>query len=221
MREAWEQRQRCEAEIDPEVHVDVARLGMSRTDLRATFEGLQHDRAVPAPDPTRESSKGSPEEVLERWWRPASGDLARVEYELWEGRVYRIRWRLGADFERPVLDELGRVARVCFGEPDYDQTFEAEPGSPAATLRRIGWTHGDRRIELRQLHPLRGGPVYLSVTDRAALREMGRAGQAPFSDPDQSGPWWQRPTRVPQPSGAEERARLGKRFLELLAQLDH
>ena len=120
-----------------------------------------------------------------------------------------------------AADELLGRARKCFGRPEYDQTFEAEPGSSAATLRRIAWSHDERRIELRQLHPLRGGPVFLSVSAAAALRELGAAGLAPFPEPARSEPWWQRSLAPPKPLEPEESAALGDAFVRLLAQLDH
>ena len=38
---------------------------------------------------------------LERLAREAEGPVVAMEYELWKGHVYRIRWRLDASFERP------------------------------------------------------------------------------------------------------------------------
>lgn len=214
LREAHEARQRCEATIPLEEQIDPARLGMSEAELRAAVAGLRRDPPAEQADPRTEQG-------LTRWVLDASAALAGIEYELWQGSVYRIRWRLPVKFERPVLDELVRRGSICFGPPDYDQKFEAEPGSPVATLRRIGWTHGDRRIELRQLHPLRGGPVYLSVTRSAVLREIGAAKLTPFPVPDRSGPWWQRSMQALRPATDEEQKKLGSAFLGLLSQLDH
>ncbi len=213
LQQAREERERCAADPAPADPVDAGRLAMSEAELRSAVEGLRQEPAA-GTDPRE--ARG-----LERYVRQATDPLAGVEYELWQDRVYRIRWRLATSFERPVLDELSRRARTCFGEPEYDQTFEAEPGSPKATLRRIGWRHGDRQIELRQLHPLRGGPVYLSVSRRATLREIGTAGVVPFSEPDRSAPWWQRSLEAPRPVTPEEREELGLAVLGLLSQLDH
>lgn len=214
LREAHEDRQRCKASVAPAELVDPVQLGISEAALRAAVTGLRQD-----PLPSRAESQV--EQNLTRFVRDAKAGLASVDYELWQGNVYRIRWRLAAHFERPVLDELSRRASVCFGPPEYDQKFEAEPGSPLATLRRIGWVHGGRRIELRQLHPLRGGPVYLSVSESATLREIGAARVADFPPPDRSGPWWQRSMKVLVPATDAEQKRLGDEFLGLISQLDH
>lgn len=216
IREAWEDRQRCESGVARGERVDSARLGMTNAELQVAVEGLQ-------PDPTVAPEISEPllEKGLRRWIRQASGELQTVEYELWQDRVYRIRWRLGKSFERPMLDEFARHGETCFGRPEFDQTFEAEPGSPAATLRRIGWIHDKRRVEIRQLHPLRGGPVYLTVSDGPILRELGVAGLGPFPEPSKSKPWWQRSTAPLSPVSAEEQHELGQAFLGLLSQLDH
>ncbi len=216
LREAFAERARCEAVVAEEERIDPVRLGMSERELLAVLPGL---RRVPS----REGAEPALQEQADPrgWTRAGTEDLAGAEYELWQGRVYRIRWRLPAEFERPVIDELGRRARLCFGPPEYDQTFEARPGSSKATLRRIRWKHGDRQIELRQLHPLRGGPVYLSVALLGPLREIGAAGRAVPADPDRSGPWWRRPAQPLVPATDAERDRLGRAFVRFLAQLDH
>lgn len=187
---------------------------MSSAELRSAVKDLRQD--PPTAEPDERAERG-----LTRWVSDGRGDLSSVEYELWQDRVYRIRWRLSEDFERPVIDVYSDRAKVCFGRPDYDQKFEAEPGSGHATFHRIGWTHGERRIEVRQLHPLRGGPVYLSVSDNAILREVSSSSVAMFPEPERSAPWWQRSMRLPEPASEEERERLGSSFLLLLSQLDH
>ena len=213
LREAWEEQQRCQLEVAPADRIDPIRLGMNASELRGAVKGLH---PYPLAGSHSKSQLG-----LSRLVREARGELAKIEYELWHDQVYLIRWRLGNPFERPIMNELGQRGRACFGPPDYDQTIEAEPGSPTATLRRIGWTHGDRRIELRQLHPLRGGPVYLSISLDAVLHQIGAAGVARFPEPDRSGPWWQRTLKAPAPVQAEEQKRLGQAFVGLLSQLDH
>lgn len=215
LREAFDDRQRCAEATAPAKLADPVRLGMSEVELVAAVKGLLQDPPKGTGDPRGELG-------LTRWVREASGrGLASVEYELWQGRVYRIRWRLAAHFERPVLKELIRRARVCFGAPDYDQKFEAEPSSPKATLQRIGWTHSEIRIELRQLHPLRGGPVYLTVSQNEMLREVGASRVPLFPEPDRSAPWWERSMHALVPVGDEEREKLGSEFLGLLSQFDH
>ena len=214
LRQASEERARCERPPEDSVPVDAGRIAMSLKALRAAVPEL-------APDAAGESPTVDSGSDLLQLSRAAGEGLSRVEYDLWQGRVYRIRWRLAERFERPVMDELARVGRICLGRPEYDQTIEAEPGSPVATLRRVGWRHDERRIELRQLHPLGGGPVYLSVTHAPTLREMGASGRPPPPEPDRTGAWWKRPTKRPRPVTDEERAALGRAFLDLLAQLDH
>ena len=213
LRGARAERAACEVDVPAAERVDPARLGMSLAQLREAVGPLQQD-----PEP---AAGAETNDAPTRWLRDAGGDLARVEYELFRDSVYRIRWQLSPEYERPALDGLSRRAQRCFGAPRFDQKFEAEPGSPAATLRRIGWTHGERRIELRQLHPLRGGPVFLSISSNTALRALGKAGHAPFPEPDRSEPWWQRETSPLEPVTAEEQSALDDRFARLLAQLDH
>lgn len=222
-----------EGERPDGMEIDPARLGMTEAELRARVAGLRRDTVL---------GTSSETDALQRWSREVgtgvegedgngtedgkkagdeAGDVVLIQYELWQGRVYRIRWRLAPAFERPIFDELAERGRFCLGEADLDQTFEAEPGSADATLRRVVWTHESRRIELRQLHPLGGGPVYLSATDVATLRAIGAEERAPFPDPSRSAPWWTRSLRPPKPAAPEERARLGKRFLSLIGELSH
>jgi len=249
--ESLENRRACnprhEGKSPDETEIDPIRLGMTETELRARVAGLRRDTGVgiaPGTDAVPETHPGlhsgmhsgmhpdahADTDEPQRWSRDverddegrgAGDDVVRIQYELWQGRVYRIRWRLAPAFERPIFDELAERGRFCLGTADLDQTFEAEPGSAEATLRRVVWTHEDRRIELRQLHPLGGGPVYLSATDLAALRAMGAAERAPFPDPSRSAPWWQRSLRPPKPADPEERAHLGRRFLALIGELSH
>jgi hypothetical protein len=214
LRQAFEELALCESDSAPADRVDAARLGMTESELRQAVDGLRRD--PPASEADSDSERGPV-----RWLRDAQGELQGVEYESWQDRVYRIRWQLSPSFERPVFGEFLRRAEICFGTPEYDQTFEAEPGSPKATLRRVAWIHGDRRIELRQLHPLRGDRVYLTITTSETLREIAAAGFRVFPEPDRSEPWWRRPTQAPRPATADERDALGRRFAALLSQLDH
>lgn len=212
-------------------NIDPARLGMTETELRARVAGVRRNTHVGRSPYTGTGTDTDPEpgtDELQRWSRDVDPendgqdeDIVLIQYELWQGRVYRIRWRLAPAFERPIFEELAERGRFCLGTADLDQTFEAEPGSAQATLRRVVWTHENRRIELRQLHPLGGGPVYLSATDLEALRAMGAAERAPFPDPSRSGPWWTRSLRPPKPADPGERAQLGRRFLALIGELSH
>lgn len=203
------ERAQCAGSVaDESARLDRARIGMSEADLREQVGPLLPPVTKPGAGPRRLS-------------REATAPLSRVEYDLMDGTVYAIRWRLDTSFERPVLDELVRRAGVCLGRAEYDQTIEAEPGSADATLRRIGWKHGDRMIELRQLHPLHGGAVYLTVRSNERIRAMGEAGMAPLPEPDRSAPWWQRSIKPVELADEGERKRLGDRFTALLTQLDH
>lgn len=224
MLRASAERELCEPDVTNVTNVaevarvDPVRLGMTESDLVIVALGAHRDPSVDAPEAeARATSMTRPI----RWERAADGDLQRVEYESWQQRVYRIRWQLADAFERPVFDEFVRRGEICFGSPEYDQTFEAEPGSAKATLRRVAWRHGERLIELRQLHPLRGGPVYLTVTTVETIREIAAAGSRAFPDPDRSEPWWRRPTEQVRPATDEERETLGGRFARLLSQVDH
>lgn len=218
---AREERRLC-TEVPPaEAHLDPARLGMDEAALRALFGDALAEVAPEAAQPPAAASEGADApDAPRRLRREASGDLAAVEYELWQGRVYRIRWRLAPRFERPALDALAERARACLGRPVLDQTFEAEPGSPKATYRRIVWRHDDRRIELRQLHPLRGGPVHLVVGSRPVLRAMGDAGVSPPPLPATTVPWWRRGAAPVVPVAPDEAEALGLAFLRLLAHAD-
>lgn len=219
--DAQAEARRCVADTAASARLDPIRIGTTVEALRARFDeaelGLQ---VAGAPTPGSESIP-APSERPARFERESAGNLARVEYESWRGSVYRIRWRLADRFERPMLDEFSRRASTCFGPPEFDQTFRAEPGSADATIRRIGWTHGERRIELRQLHPLRGGPVYLTVTSEKTMRALARAGLSGFPPPRSTEPWWRRSLEAPRPVAPEERKRLGDAFQGLLSQLDH
>ena len=118
-------------------------------------------------------------------------DVVRVEYDLDGGRVYRIRWRLAERFERPVFDALVQHLHERFGAPVYDQHVRAKLGSGKSDLRRAGWRVGEgSALDLRQLHPLAGGPLYVSVTERAALQQIIDSGRVALPEPETREPWW-------------------------------
>lgn len=128
----------------------------------------------------------------------ADGDVQRVEYDVHEGRVVRIRWRLAERFELPVMDPLVTRLSERLGSPDYDQTIEGRLGSGKATLRRTGWTSGGRGLEVRQLHPLTGGPLYVTQSDLDALQAIVSAGGILMPEPDTADAWWRRPQSTPR-----------------------
>ncbi len=195
----------CVQEV-PE-RLDPVRLGQSTEDLEAAFG-----------DALRADGDTAPPQRLSR--SLADADVVAIDYDLHDGRIFRIRWRLAERFEVPVMDRLLVQGRACLGEPAYDQTLEPKPGRARPVIRRIGWNHGGKRVELRQVHPLTGGPTYLSVADRAALDAALKDPRTPLAEPEGTSPWWQRP-QVPEiPEDAERRA-LAEAFAFLLSQLDH
>jgi hypothetical protein len=173
--------------------------------------GRQADaRGAPPPSsPSTGKREASPyRDQIRLARRAGEGDVRRVEYDLHAGRVVRIRWRLAERFEQPVMDALVERLAERLGRPDYDQTIEAKLGSGKATLRRAGWTTGDRGLEVRQLHPLTGGPLFVTRSDLAALRRIVSAGGVVMPEPDTSEAWWRRPQaepRLPTSKEIEER----------------
>ena len=138
----------------------------------------------------------------------AEGDLRRAEYDLFRGRVYRLRWLLSERFERPLMEPLVARLRQRLGPPAYDQTLEARLGSGKSQLRRTGWRRGAQALELRQLHPLTGGPLYLTLSDPAAMQAIVEAHTLVLPQPETTGEWWRRPQQPPALLTAAERDRL-------------
>jgi hypothetical protein len=219
-----EDRRVCAQEIPAEALLDPARLGMEQEALEALFEeALEREAAAEPAEDGEEAEEASrrTQATPYRLARPAAGDLAQVSYELFEGRVYRIRWKLAAHFERPVMDALIARARTCWGHPEHDQTILAEPGMPEASLRRVTWQKGARSVEVRQLHPLRGGPTYVTTSDLMAIRAMGERGVGPLDPPDWTGPWWARGAAAVVLATPEEAERLSHAFVHLLPHVDY
>jgi hypothetical protein len=152
-----------------------------------------------------------------RWWRAADGAVTREEYDLAEDRVYRVRWQLSERYEHPLLNEVVARAAKRFGRPAYDQTLRAKPGSPRADLRRVGWYLDGRALEIRQLHPFTGGPIFVSLADRAALQAIVDRRKTPLPQPDTTGAWWR---RAQQPATALKEAERRARVDEIDALLD-
>lgn len=106
------------------------RLGMTTAELRAEFGAALERSAIErpvslseqilqlrrqtaeaaaaeatAPEPTAEPRDLYTEQ--ERFERKLGrSDVARVEYQLFRGKVYRIRWQLSQRFERPLMSPL-------------------------------------------------------------------------------------------------------------------
>ena len=152
--------------------------------------------------------------------KPEGGDVQSVEYELFRGRVYRVRWQLAPRFERPLMTSLVAHLTPKLGKPYYDQLIEGKFGTGRATLRRAGWRDGPRSLEIRQLNPQVGGPVFLTLSDQATLRAIADAGGTAALEPDSIGPWWQKPIKPFAPLTAPERDALLVAFDGVLAEVD-
>ena len=149
----------------------------------------------------------------------AKGDVRRVEYELFRGRVYRIRWELSDRYHAPIMDDFVQQAAECYGPFRYDQTIEAKLGSGESTLRRAGWERNGRLLEIRQLNPLGGGPLFVTMTDRKISKAIiaARGNLAP-EPKRRSEPWWQRQNPSPAPPSEAERSALVQAFAAVLSQ---
>jgi hypothetical protein len=166
---------------------------------------LEGSRPAPAGKPPASAAVGE----QARWARAADGLASREEYDLARDRVYRVRWQLAERYEHPLLNEVVARAAKRFGRPAYDQTLRAKPGSPRADLRRVGWYLDGRALEIRQLHPFTGGPIFASIADRAALQAIVDRRETPLPQPDRTGAWWDRAQRPPSAlKDAERRARV-------------
>lgn len=209
-----------------------APLRVSAEDLRARFGEALHRVEIPIPktpleeilDSTRPPLAEDPDRRdrapgQTRLERSVGGDVRTIQYDLADDRVYRVRWQLSERFERPLMDDVvSRVSRRL-GRPDYDQTLRARPGSARADLRRTGWTRDQRIVEIRQLHPVLGGPLFLSVGDERALQAIVDGRGVPLPQPDTADAWWRRPQRAPSLPTQAEREALAKAIDALVASL--
>ena len=149
----------------------------------------------------------------------AEGDVRRVEYELFRGRVYRIRWELSNRFHAPIMDDFVHQAAHCYGPFRYDQTIEAKLGSGEATRRRAGWERNGRLLEIRQLNPLGGGPLFVTMTDRKISKAIIAARGSLAPEPERrSEAWWQRQNPSPAPPSDDERSALVRALAAVLSQ---
>ena len=200
--------------------LDVVTLGSSEQEIVDAYgEGLSKNDIVPprteddamGPEPDRPirlrpatlADRRQPPDPFDepyrkqkRWYRPVDSedpDVRYVEYETYDGEIYRIRWRLAPFYERPVMSRLSKERRIqdCQGSPIESQEVRAAPGQ--ASLWRVSWMRGDVLLEVRQLDPLDGGPTYLSITDLAAVREMLGEEVLPAPQPALADPWWSNP----------------------------
>ena len=227
----------CSREPDAGKAFDPVELGAEEADLRAawgdalragTIEHLAPDFYRLAPKPEARVEKAQAAEDADpyagqlRLQRTlAEGEIRSVEYELYRGRVYRIRWELSERFHAPIMENLVHQASHCYGPPEYDQTIEALIASGEATRRRAGWRRDGRLLEIRQLNPLLGGPVFVTVTDMNATQKIIEARGTVAPEPERRPePWWKRAnTRLHLPDH-EERDALAREFAALLSQSD-
>jgi hypothetical protein len=210
------------SDIGPALPAVPPLLGASGEALRGEFGAALRRVEVVVPDTVYEQvGEGSrpaptgkpaaePATVEQtRWGRATDGPVSREEYDLAGDRAYRVRWQLDERYEHPLLNDVVARATKRFGRPAYDQTLRAKPGSSRADLRRVGWTLEGRALEIRQLHPFTGGPIFVSVADRAALQAIIDRHGNPLPQPDTTGAWWRRAQRPPSVlKEAERRARL-------------
>jgi hypothetical protein len=147
----------------------------------------------------------------------AERDVLFAEYDLYDGSVYRIRWRLDDRFSLPIMGALVAQATACYGPPEYDQEPEWKLSDGKAMLRRTGWRRDDRLLEVRQLHPLNGGPVFVTVTNLATVRTIVAAQGFASPDPETSPPWWEKPQVTRAELSDEEREGLVHAFAHVLS----
>ena len=147
----------------------------------------------------------------------AQRDILFAEYDLYGGRVYRIRWRLDDRFSVPIMGDLVSQATACYGEPSYDQEPEWKLSDGKSKLRRSGWERGERLLEVRQLHPLGGGAVFVTVTDLASVRAIVAAQGFASPDPETSPPWWTKPQAARSELSDVEREELVHDFTHVLS----
>lgn len=216
-------------------------LGLGEGDLRLAFgDAMQavpieaHGTASAVPEkmkvpaePIAPGTKAPPEPVsvaknpvagqLRLVRAPKQGSIRRVEYELFHNSVYRVRWQLALRFERPIMAALVANLTAQFGKPYYDQLIEGKFGSGRATLRRAAWRSENRTLEVRQLNPLVGGPVFLTLSDLAQIKTIISSGGTAAPEPDSIGPWWQDPLKTPPPVTPREREALVAAFAQVVA----
>jgi hypothetical protein len=190
---------------------DTLRVAKIERPVPFTEKVMQARRQIAEPPDTAPATDPEPaprdlyteQQRFER--QPGAKDVSRVAYQLFRGKVYRIRWQLSDRFERPLMNPLVAHLTESLGEPVYDQQIEGDLASGTATLRRAGWRRGSRTLEFRQLHPSTGGPLYLTLSDEAAIRAIIAARGAVQPEPDSIGAWWDKPVRRPTPLTPEER----------------
>jgi hypothetical protein len=229
----------ADAEAEPAHHPTW--LGRSQAELRDEFgSALQPakievrrgpSQQIPIPKTKASDSEGKPspqpiaptknpfaEQQRFALQSEAEG-IDRVEFELFRDLVYRVRWKLAERFERPVMPSLVEHLTADLGKPYYDQTIEGKFGSGRATMRRTGWKNEDRNLEVRQLNPMVGGLLFLTVSDLGAIQEIIASGGTAAPEPDSIGPWWQKAVKPLPPVTPPERKALLDAFHVVLARV--
>ncbi len=159
-----------------------------------------------------------PDSLLVGLHREIGGEeLAYAEYELFGDRVVRLRWCLAERFELPIFPALVHQVVHYLGKPEVEELLQAGHRPGAATLRRARWTRGGHSLELRQLIPLTGGPVFLTLTDERAVKDVIAAGEVPPPQPAAVRTWWQRRRPAPRIPSEEERRQLVWAFDDVLS----
>lgn len=193
-------------------HLRVVEVVVPRSALEQVVESAESVEEEPDAGPFVEQ---------ERLGRSIAGsEIQSAEYDLFQGRVYRTRWQLGAHFERPFMSVLVTQLAERLGEPDYDQTIEAKLGSGKSDLRRTGWRRVDRVFEVRQLHPFTGGPLFVSLSDIQAMDRIVAARGVVLPQPEATGAWWSRPQREMSLPTSKERERLLHAIEAILAKIE-
>lgn len=158
------------------------------------------DDEVPPVEPALDAEVKDPFSGQQRLTRkPKTGEVQLVEYELFQGRIYRVRWRLAERFERPLMSSLVPHVSTELGKPYYDQRILGKIGTGRATLRRAGWRDGFRSLEIRQLNPRVGGPLFVTLSDQSIVRKIGEFGGTAAPEPDSIGAWWEKPIKPFEP----------------------
>jgi len=233
LRERATRAKLCTPAENPGKPFDSVQLGAEERQLRTAWgdalqpETIEHlgpdfQRLAQPPEVDDSNAKESADPYADqlRLLRVlAKGDVRRVEYELFRGRVYRIRWELSDRYHAPIMDDFVQQAAECYGPFRYDQTIEAKLGSGESTLRRAGWERNGRLLEIRQLNPLGGGPLFVTMTDRKISKAIiaARGNLAP-EPKRRSEPWWQRQNPSPAAPSEAERSALVQALAAVLSQ---
>lgn len=222
---------------------DGVRLGMTEKALRARFGDALREAPVAAPghpvttylaEKARAGAKpkageekgaaevapaGDPYAGQRRLVRKlGGGDVVEAQYDLFDGKVYAIRWRLAERFERTLGEEYLAEARERYGKPTYHQHVVAKFGSGKTDVLRATWSRDDKLLEVRQLDPTSGGPVYVTLSDARVHKAIVAAQGMVAAAPDTLGPWWERPAKRYEPISKKERGEILAAFGKVLDQ---